>query len=381
MATLNITPSQPKILVINQSIDGSDSSNVITTNLKIVDGFDNTVAVVYAERGLTGLRGPVGERGEQGPIGPAGPVGPSGLMGPQGSGISKLLIGDGIEIAEGQTLRVEGSGSTTVKYYPNTKTIGIYSEKITDYAHSNHTHYPNQIVGLGETIDDRVGSLLQPGTNIQLDYNDQDANTLIISTTGLLVGQDIQPYNDKLTKLSNLSINSNQLICGTGLNQYGTIGITQAGRNLINDINAEAQRITLELGDIAISGSSDFAKINGGNNFTGNQSLGDGQLTRFSASLHNINSSSYIIQQSDNGKVLTFDYNNGPVSLSFDSNLALGFNCLLLQMGSGQVRLSGTICNRLGHTKLVGQFSSATVVKPEIDKIILSGDTTSSNNS
>jgi hypothetical protein len=53
---------------------------------------------------------------------------------------------------------------------------------------------------------------------------------------------------------------------------------------------------------------------------------------------------------------------------------------LLSQLGSGQVRLSGVgLSNRLGHSKLVGQYSIATLVKAGTNTIILSGDTTDAN--
>ena len=64
-----------------------------------------------------------------------------------------------------------------------------------------------------------------------------------------------------------------------------------------------------------------------------------------------------------------------------DSTINTGFNCLIVQLGSGQVRMSGSIQNRYNHTKLVGKYSMATLVKitesPSL--IILSGDTTDAN--
>ena len=379
MATINITPSQNKLLVINQSIDGSDSSGVITTNLNINDGFDNTVGVVYIERGLTGLTGPSGSRGLEGPQGPSGPPGPSGERGLPGSGLTKLLVGP-IEIVENETLNIIGAGGTTVSFAANSNTVSIYSDSLSEnYAPINHNHTSNAITNFNEAVDDRVDALLSNGNYIELSYADQDYNSLTISVTGLDLGIDVQPYHPRLSKLSNVQMYQNALICGTGVDQYGTIVISEAGKNLINDVSAEAQRLTLGLGDIATSGSVDFAKINGGNSFTGTQSLGDGELNRFSASLRDINTSGYQIVQSDNGKVLNFNYNTGFINVTFNNNLSLGFNCLVVQMGSGQIRFQDSIYNRLGHTKLVGKYSVATVVKTANNTIILSGDTTAAN--
>lgn len=380
MASINIIPPPNKTLIINQSVEGSNSSGVISTNLNINDGFDNTVGVVYIERGLQGLVGPSGLRGEIGPVGPVGPSGAMGPAGPPGSGLNKLVVGN-IEILPNETLNIVGQGGTSVTFIPNSNTINISSDIISDsYSLVGHHHSTNDIQGFREAVEDRIANLLVAGDHIALEYNDQDLNNLIISTTGLEIGGDIQPYSSRLDKLSQLPIYSGAIIYGTGVDQYGTINITQAGRILINDASASAQRITLGLGDIATRNSSEFAKLEGGNNFTGTQSLGDGQLTRFSASLSNQSSNSYIITQNDNGKVLSFNNDSSAINISFTGSLSIGFNCLVAQMGSGQVRFSGSqLVNRMGHNKLVGKYSVATLVKTTSDTIILSGDTTDAN--
>lgn len=381
MATVNITPPSPKILVINQSIEGSDSNGVITTNLNIIDGFDNTVSVVYVERGLTGLTGPSGLRGETGPVGPIGPIGPSGLQGPPGSGLNKLMIGNISITDDNDILNIIGEGGTTVSFFPNTKTINISSDNLSEqYSPIGHHHTVTDISNFNESVDDRVSDLLKAGPYLEFNYADQDLNTLTLSVTGLTIGTNVQAYNNRLTQLSNLQVTKDQIICATGLDKYSTIPITDAGKILINDVSAAAQRDTLGLGSIATLSADLFAKLDGGNSFTGTQSLGDGILTRFSASLQNISSSGYNITQADNGKVLTFSNNTHPINVQFSNNLSLGFNCLISQLGSGQVRLSGVgLSNRLGHSKLVGQYSIATLVKASSDTIILSGDTTDAN--
>jgi hypothetical protein len=376
MASINIIPPPNKILVINQSVNGSDANGVISTNVNINDGFDNTVSVVYVERGLQGLIGPSGLRGEIGPVGPAGPIGPVGPAGPTGSGLNKLVIGD-IEILPNETLNIVGQGGTSVTFTPNSNTINISSEIISDtYSLIGHRHNTSDINNFNESIDDRVSNLLVAGDHISLSYNDQDLNNLIVSATGLEIGSDIQAYSSRLEKLSSLSVHSGSIIYGTGVDQYGLLSITEAGKILINDATSSAQRITLGLGDIATHDSSEFAKLEGGNNFTGNQALGDGKLTRFSAFVNEQTGNSYTINQSDNGKVISFN-NPRAINVSFSNSLNAGFNCLISQIGSGQVRLSGTqIVNRLNHNKLVGRYSVATLVKVSNDKIILSGDTT-----
>ena len=149
----------------------------------------------------------------------------------------------------------------------------------------------------------------------------------------------------------------------------------------MNDPDAEAQRTTLGLGSIAVHNSGSFAILNGSNSFNGTQTFNDGQINRFSATTNTQTSSTYEIVQTDNGKVITFDFDSAPVNLSIDSSITAGFNCLLVQLGSGQVRFTGVnaVVNRYQHTKLVGQFSVATLVKISNSVTILSGDTTKDN--
>ncbi len=385
MANLNILTPPNKVLIINQSTDKSDDQ-VITTNININDGFENIISVIYAERGLQGfqgIQGPPGPTGVgvEGPAGPMGPMGPSGLQGLPGSGIRQFTIGS-INISEdNEIINIISSGGTSVSFDDETNTIGLFSPSVEgNYATIDHNHIITNLSGFGESVDDRVGNLLVPGDHISISYNDDDLNNLIISTTGLSIGSDIQAHSDRLDKLSNLPVYANTLIAGTGLDKYGLVSISNAGKILINDVSAEAQRSTLGLGDIATRSSSEYAKLQGGNLFTGTQSLGDGELNRFSASISNITDDNYVISQGDNGKVLNFNNNLSSINVSFSSSLLVGFNCLALQLGSGQVRFSGTnLYNRLNHSKLVSKYSVATIVKAASNIIILSGDTTDAN--
>jgi hypothetical protein len=73
--------------------------------------------------------------------------------------------------------------------------------------------------------------------------------------------------------------------------------------------------------------------------------------------------------------------NDTAVLVTVSPLVSTGFNCLIVQTGQGQVRFGGNIYNRYSHTKLVGQYSVATLVKisDSPSKVILSGDTTSEN--
>ncbi len=239
----------------------------------------------------------------------------------------------------------------------------------------------SDITNFNESVDDRVADLLQEGNNISLNYQDPDDNTLTVSVTGLTIGTDVQGFNSNLQDIANLTTTSGQLLYTNDDSDFELITLSNTTKEFLNDTSAEEQRTTLGLGTISTYNSGEYASTTRGNSFVGTQSFGDGVINRFSASINSQTSATYQIVQEDNGKTITFDYDLGSVSVSMDSTINAGFNCLIVQLGSGQVRMSGSVQNRYNHTKLVGQYSIATLVKitesPSL--VILSGDTTDAN--
>lgn len=376
MANIIIQAPPQKTLLINENIDGSGS---ISTNLKIDDAFNNFISIISVDRGLPGLPGPQGPSGLSiiGPVGPSGTQGPQGPQGLPGSGINQLSVNNTLVLNDTfSNLQIVGTGSTTVTVNSSQITIGTPS---TSYAPLNHNHITSDIIGIREYVDDRVDTLLAEGTGIHIVYNDM-LDTLTINTSGLTPGIDIQEYSNILKNISELNFISGDYIYSTGNNGFTTSRVTTAGRALLNDATSQDQRNTLGLGSISVFNSGDYAHLIRDNTFVGNQSFGDGYISRFSTLVNTVSNNSYTLNQDDNGKTVSFTY-NGIVTLTVPSNLNTGFNCLLVQLGTGQVRLNGTnLVNRIGHTKLVGQYSIATLVKPLSNIIILSGDTTNSDN-
>lgn len=388
MATINIIEnSPPKTVIINHNIDGSESSDVISTKLQITDDGNKTVSVVSTAVGPQGPPGPPGS-GSMGPPGPPGPpgsglVGPQGPEGPPGSGVSSLTIQDNYSnqiILDKQYSRLffKGSGSADVSLQHNTVTI--YAPIVDGaYAPINHTHTPGSIVGWNEAVDDRVANLLDSGDHISLEYYDEDSNKLRVSVTGLSVGENIQAYNSNLQSLSNLNITSGTLLYGNGNGTISLIALSNTSKQLLDDPSAQAQRSTLGLGSMATENAADFAKLSGGNNFTGPQHFGDGTINRFSASINQQTGTTYEITQSDNGRIVEILNDDMAVLITISPYLNIGFNCLIVQTGQGQVRFGAGVYNRYQHNKLVGQYSVATIVKISSNRVILSGDTTFNN--
>jgi hypothetical protein len=90
----------------------------------------------------------------------------------------------------------------------------------------------------------------------------------------------------------------------------------------------------------------------------------------------------YTTDNSDNGKIITLN-NSSPVTMTIHQTALSGFNLLIIQKGAGKVTVaaggSGAIRHRMSHTKLVGQYSMATIFVESnagnAPQVYLQGDT------
>jgi hypothetical protein len=101
-----------------------------------------------------------------------------------------------------------------------------------------------------------------------------------------------------------------------------------------------------------------------------------GTIATISANLNAQTGTTYTLQNSDNGKVITLN-NASAITLTVPSGLSTGFNCLVVQLGAGAITFtpSGTtIYNRASQTKTAGQYAIATLVSYTTNTFITSGD-------
>ena len=80
---------------------------------------------------------------------------------------------------------------------------------------------------------------------------------------GLVIGSNVQAYDAGLQSISGLTTSANQMIYTTASDTYATTSLTAAGRAILDDADASAQRSTLGLGTIATQGSASVS-ITGG---------------------------------------------------------------------------------------------------------------------
>jgi hypothetical protein len=69
--------------------------------------------------------------------------------------------------------------------------------------------------------------------------------------------------------------------------------------------------------------------------------------------------------------------NASAITLTINTGLGDGFNCLIVQKGACQITIAGnaTKINRQGHTKTAGQYAVVSIVNIGGDNVIVAGDT------
>jgi hypothetical protein len=81
-----------------------------------------------------------------------------------------------------------------------------------------------------------------------------DADAAAARTTlGLAIGTDVQAFDAGLQSISGLTTSADQGIYTTGADTYATFSLTAAGRALLDDADAAAQRTTLGAAGIAVN--------------------------------------------------------------------------------------------------------------------------------
>jgi len=134
---------------------------------------------------------------------------------------------------------------------------------------------------------------------------------------------------------------------------------------------------TIQLGNTSVTNVKTSGTITAAAlEVTGNVTSTTGSISGFDAALNNQTGTTYTLTSSDNGKVVTLN-NSSPITLTINTGLGDGFNCLIVQKGAGQITMAGnaTRINRQSHTKTAGQYAVVSIVNIGSETIIVAGDT------
>ena len=123
---------------------------------------------------------------------------------------------------------------------------------------------------------------------------------------------------------------------------------------------------------------NDISFTTGNISTTGNLTGGNtasSTIAGFAANMNPQSGITYTLTSADNGKILTLN-NASAITLTIPTLFA-GFNCMIVQLGAGQVTLSAsgtTITNRSGFTKTGGANAIVTILGITATTFISSGD-------
>lgn len=108
---------------------------------------------------------------------------------------------------------------------------------------------------------------------------------------------------------------------------------------------------------------NDISYTTGNISITGNLTGGNVVSSKLSGFVSNTSAeaSSRTLATSDNGMILKCTAAL-TITLPTAGSLPEGFNCMVLQFGSGQVTFSGTFSNRNSFTKTAGQYAITTIL-------------------
>ena len=145
----------------------------------------------------------------------------------------------------------------------------------------------------------------------------------------------------------------------------------QLGNASITNVNTSG---TITAGDVT------YPKMHGTSNqvltTTGNGTLTWSSSPSINANLNDQTGTSYTLQSSDNGKVVTLN-NASAITLTVPSGLGAGYNCMIVQKGAGLVTIAAsgvTVANRIGFTKTAGTNAIVTIVSIATNYFITGGD-------
>jgi hypothetical protein len=180
---------------------------------------------------------------------------------------------------------------------------------------------------------------------------------------------------------------TNQTVIGYGASGQADNSVTLGNADITAIYMAQDQGATVYAAGVDITGSSGLILENdetitnstdGTILIDGKADFNDNALTGYGADLQTESGTSKTLAAADNGTIIVCS-SNSAVTITVPASLPSGFNCMIIQNGSGQVSLSAsstTLNNRNG-SKTAGQYAILTLVHLGSDVFVVSGDTSS----
>jgi hypothetical protein len=201
-----------------------------------------------------------------------------------------------------------------------------------------------------------LGVLTTPaGADILAIVDDTDTTTKQVSVTNLMTQAPVQAA-DISGLATQVSLGNHEALTSA------VHGISAFGATLVDDADASAARTTLGLGTAATSASTDFAST----------------AKAITTPTFSGTPPAYTLTSAENGKVVIVDESNNAY-ITVPQSLGSGFNCTVVQKGTGRVVLqAGTGASVAGYNlgvATIGQYGVIDLVPISTDNYYVTGDT------
>jgi hypothetical protein len=240
-------------------------------------------------------------------------------------------------------------------------------------AHYNTAHGYNALFDANRTAD-------TDGYNTALGYNAGNTGTNDITTgnKNTLLGA---------STAASAAAGTNQSVIGYGASGQADNSVTLGNADVTAVYMAQDQGATVYAAGVDITGSTGLILENdetitnstdGTIVIDGKADFNDNAITGYGADLQTESGTSKTLAAADNGTIIVCS-SSSAVTITVPASLPSGFNCMIIQNGSGQISLSAsstTLNNRNG-SKTAGQYAILTLVHLGSDVFVVSGDTTS----
>jgi hypothetical protein len=291
---------------------------------------------------------------------------------PNGAGKVQL---DGIAwpTADGsanQIMKTDGSGALSWTDVSST-TVNITDNESTDESNAIVFTSDGDVDGGTMGLESDGNATYNPSTGV-ITATGFSGATVVASTSVDVTGSAglILENDETITN----STDGTVLINGTVAGGTGSaVGVFQSN----GDYDVTLQTGNSTTGSITITDGAN-GDITLAPNGSGKTDFNDNAITGYGADLQTESGTSKTLAASDNGTIIVCS-SSSAVTITVPASLPSGFNCMIIQSGSGQVSLSAsstTLNNRNG-SKTAGQYAILTLVHLGSNVFVVSGDTTS----